>query len=1034
MSQARTSPSAPPPPPRRQPPVALFLTAAKPPDPLDAPIYWAAREAGFRPLTAPWCNIEATAEGTFVRDGFEALPEGCKRVIGEAERVAPRLIFSRGRMSPPWARLYRRLAKAHPQAWLPHDRELRFLGTKWGTERCLRQGERHGIPPVPRPETFLFRKAEIGRKLARLGRDVPLVWKPADGAQGRGIRLSEPGTFFRVVEEIQADPARDFVVQRFVDDALRLDGKRFDVRLYALVTSFRPLVWELYAGGMARLAARRVEAAAPLDPLSTITNCDFRSRCGAAVENLSLPHLLQRLREEGRGVGDFWLQAEALIENVCRCCARWPRLLARPDLSRLCLITGLDLLLVEGERGIEPLFLELNYASPPIKDYGPAEVDQGLWVTNRRWFTTLLSTEPGAAVGAEHSRPQARSRTGSGEATGRPGARPRHALAAAAGSATPPPRIERRSNASGVEESRSKATAPAERLEASAWSRSGAEFEGHHGGEPTPHEASITLPSGRPERSSVLAAAALQEIRAAGNGEVAVAGVAAILGDPQARTRLFRGVESLLSDGGPLTVRPRDEGLGGFAITLFPEGPGIAAEYTLDPEAGLAGLQHPLAAVLPAVAGHDARVLTAPAPGASFAYLDPDLVGPALRGESDEPREVLLRYLGRVITSRPGADPLGARFVEPGVGRSVLVDFLRVRRRPELADFSALGVGLTRYCEGGFYLPGIHIDGLNSLNRALHRASMAMRLEAEGCRTALPVAVVALRGMRNIMPDGRVVEAGILVRGFRSILRVHQLDPLCPFLNSPRHRPLVADFLRRLSGSGEEDLAEAGPATPGGALLAALFEEPEAVACLCRCPSHIVAERLERERGDARRRELGRGKRLEVTRGYAPILLRLAQEKVAEELGRDPEREAPSGREYAHWFAERLGEQMARLRDLRFLHEYRLGRGPHMLASHSLVETNITLLAEFADLDTGIFVDAADAPTLDTLGISREILGDLQDGYDAFHAVDCRQAARIVQTLAFLACDQEPTLAREAVGHFARAYERRAGRRPYALA
>lgn len=83
-------------------------------------------------------------------------------------------------------------------------------------------------------------------------RNPSVMWiKPASKAQGKGIFLvsklqqvkkwSTPNNFN--AKEIQQDP---YVISRYIDKPLLIGGKKFDLRLYVLVTSFRPLKAYLY--------------------------------------------------------------------------------------------------------------------------------------------------------------------------------------------------------------------------------------------------------------------------------------------------------------------------------------------------------------------------------------------------------------------------------------------------------------------------------------------------------------------------------------------------------------------------------------------------------------------------------------------------------------------------------------------------------------------------------------------------------------------------------------------------------------------
>ncbi|XP_076242284.1 putative tubulin polyglutamylase TTLL9 [Calliopsis andreniformis] len=87
------------------------------------------------------------------------------------------------------------------------------------------------------------------------------IVKPAGRSQGRGIFL------FRKLKDLaewrtrefgiqpMEMPAETFIVQRYVENPYLLAGRKFDLRIYALVTSFHPLKAWLAREGFARLSA-----------------------------------------------------------------------------------------------------------------------------------------------------------------------------------------------------------------------------------------------------------------------------------------------------------------------------------------------------------------------------------------------------------------------------------------------------------------------------------------------------------------------------------------------------------------------------------------------------------------------------------------------------------------------------------------------------------------------------------------------------------------------------------------------------------
>lgn len=53
--------------------------------------------------------------------------------------------------------------------------------------------------------------------------------------------------------------AENYIVQKYISDPLLIGGKKFDMRIYALVTSYSPLTVYLYRSGFARFTHMRYD-------------------------------------------------------------------------------------------------------------------------------------------------------------------------------------------------------------------------------------------------------------------------------------------------------------------------------------------------------------------------------------------------------------------------------------------------------------------------------------------------------------------------------------------------------------------------------------------------------------------------------------------------------------------------------------------------------------------------------------------------------------------------------------------------------
>lgn len=90
------------------------------------------------------------------------------------------------------------------------------------------------------------------------------VWimKPIGKSQGRGIFLfNKLQQISQWKDELRWKPespqAEPYVVQRYLNNPLLIGGKKFDLRIYVLVTNYQPLTVYLYREGFGRFTHQR---------------------------------------------------------------------------------------------------------------------------------------------------------------------------------------------------------------------------------------------------------------------------------------------------------------------------------------------------------------------------------------------------------------------------------------------------------------------------------------------------------------------------------------------------------------------------------------------------------------------------------------------------------------------------------------------------------------------------------------------------------------------------------------------------------
>ncbi|KDO23960.1 hypothetical protein SPRG_10656 [Saprolegnia parasitica CBS 223.65] len=108
---------------------------------------------------------------------------------------------------------------------------------------------------------------EYGMFLEDFKRCPGALWimKPIGKAQGRGIflfdKLSQISEWKKdhtwKTDVVQTKTSDTYIVQKYIENPYTIGGKKFDLRLYVLVTSFSPLVVWMYRSGFGRFSSAR---------------------------------------------------------------------------------------------------------------------------------------------------------------------------------------------------------------------------------------------------------------------------------------------------------------------------------------------------------------------------------------------------------------------------------------------------------------------------------------------------------------------------------------------------------------------------------------------------------------------------------------------------------------------------------------------------------------------------------------------------------------------------------------------------------
>ena len=102
-------------------------------------------------------------------------------------------------------------------------------------------------------------KSDMAKERQKEGVNPIMIVKPSEASQGKGIFFINDIEKLR--DALQIDPqnwaktlTQSYVVQRYIPNPYLLDGLKFDLRLYVVVTSCYPLTIFWHKEGIARFA------------------------------------------------------------------------------------------------------------------------------------------------------------------------------------------------------------------------------------------------------------------------------------------------------------------------------------------------------------------------------------------------------------------------------------------------------------------------------------------------------------------------------------------------------------------------------------------------------------------------------------------------------------------------------------------------------------------------------------------------------------------------------------------------------------
>ena len=161
-------------------------------------------------------------------------------------------------IKPPPAGYFKKITKFNkvnhfPGSWCigRKDRLLRCIQTakRFASSSKVKEKDAYDFFPEG---WILPQHYESWLKVAKMERNPIFILKPSASSRGRGIKLIHKGNVHTV------SPKKVCIIQRYIKDPYLINGKKFDLRLYVLVTSFDPLRVYIFKEGLVRFSSLSV--------------------------------------------------------------------------------------------------------------------------------------------------------------------------------------------------------------------------------------------------------------------------------------------------------------------------------------------------------------------------------------------------------------------------------------------------------------------------------------------------------------------------------------------------------------------------------------------------------------------------------------------------------------------------------------------------------------------------------------------------------------------------------------------------------
>jgi tubulin polyglutamylase TTLL5 len=231
--------------------------------------------------------------------------------------------WERGELSDDWTLLwslgapapavYRRLQAGQHVSHLPG---IGALTRKDSLAKTVERGRRLlaargiDIPPFM-PETYVM-PDDLAALRAHAADEPGARWiqKPRSAARGIGVRL--------LADLDEVETGSNWLVQRYLDRPHLIDGRKYTLRWYVVVTSLDPLTVLVLDDGFTKLASRPFSLSGEdfADRLRHLTNPEVQAGNASVTvsrDNLTRPAYARLLRSQGHDPDELFARIETLI-------------------------------------------------------------------------------------------------------------------------------------------------------------------------------------------------------------------------------------------------------------------------------------------------------------------------------------------------------------------------------------------------------------------------------------------------------------------------------------------------------------------------------------------------------------------------------------------------------------------------------------------------------------------------------------------------------------------------------------------------